>query len=137
VKIIKFLWATVLCVSLLLAVPAKGQGQLEYTVNADNTLTITGYAGPPWAVTIPTSINGLTVTSIGVDAFENASSLTSAMIPNGVTSIGDSAFYYCTSLTNVALGNSVKSIGSSAFANTGLTGVTFPGSVTSIEGSAF
>ena len=59
-----------LLVLLLLAVPAVGQDQFDHTTNADGvTLTITGYTGPPWAVTIPTNINGLTVTSIGEDAF--------------------------------------------------------------------
>ena len=31
----------------------------NYTTNARNTVTITGYTGPPWAVTIPATINGM------------------------------------------------------------------------------
>ncbi len=63
-----------------------------YSTNADGSANIVAYAGPPWVVTIPTNINGLTVTSIGEDAFENDTSLTSVTIPNSVTSIGDDAF---------------------------------------------
>ena len=40
-----------------------------YSTNADGSANIVAYAGPPWVVTIPTNINGLTVTSIGNDAF--------------------------------------------------------------------
>lgn len=54
---------------LLLAAPAVVQAQYTYTTNSDNTLTITGYSGPWGAVTIPTNIDGLRVTSIGSYAF--------------------------------------------------------------------
>jgi hypothetical protein len=87
----------------------------SWTTNADNTLTITGYSGPGGVVTIPGTINGLTVTSIGTNAFQY-SSLTSVTIPNSVTSIGDAAFF-SSSLANVTIPNSVTKIGPYAFAD--------------------
>ena len=129
------------CLGLLLALPAAVQAQYNYTANS-GTITITGYTGPGGAVTIPSTINGLPVTSIGDYAFSTPFSsntnLTSITIPNSVTSVGNFAFQSCISLINVTIGNSVTSIGVDAFQYcTNLTSVTIPSSVTSIGPYAF
>ena len=85
------------------------------------------------AITIPSTLGGYPVTSIGDRAFCDCSSLTGVTIPDGVKSIGDSAFYGCSSLTSVTIPNSVTSIGDNAFGGcSSLTSVTIPDSVTSI-----
>ena len=86
------------------------EAQFTWTTN-NGTITITGYTGPGGAVTIPSTINGLPVTSIGDRAFLNCYSLTSVTIGSSVTSIGDYAFYDCTSLTSVTIPDSVTNIG--------------------------
>lgn len=48
-----------------------------------------------------------------------------------------SPFRYCKKLSNVVIGNSVKSIGEYAFANTGLSKIDIPNSVTIICDYAF
>ena len=116
---------------------------------------------PTGAVTIPATLGGKPVTSIGGRAFSGCSGLTSVTIGKGVTSIGSSAlsccsgltsvtipdsvtsiggwaFSECSGLTSVTIGKGVTSIGAYAFSGcSGLTSVTIPDSVTSIEASAF
>ena len=74
-----------LCAAML---PAAMQAQFTYTTNNDGSLNIAGYTGSGGAVTIPDTINGLPVTSIGDSAFRYCTSLTSVLIPNSVTGIG-------------------------------------------------
>ena len=129
-------WPLRLLPLLLLTLPAVAQARYSYTTN-DGAIRITGYAGPGDAVTIPSTIDGLPVTSIGNSAFSGAS-LTSVTIPDGVTNIGDYAFGGCWRLASVTIGNSVTSIGDYAFDHClSLTGVTIGGNVTSIGQSAF
>ena len=110
---------------------------LAYTTDAGQ-ITITGYSGTGGAVSIPGTINGLPVTSIGYYAFENCASLTSITIPNSVISISDNAFDSCTGLTSVVIPYGVTSIGDLAFGScSSLTSVAIPGSVTSIGSRAF
>ena len=54
---------------LLLTLPAAVEaGDFTYATN-NGAITITGYTGPGGDVTIPDSVFGLPVTSIGVNAF--------------------------------------------------------------------
>ena len=89
-------------------------------------------------ITVPSTLGGCPVTSIGDGAFRGCSGLTSVTIPSSVTSIGEWAFYDCSGLTSVTIPSSVTSIGEWAFYDCdGLTSVTIPSSVTSIGGWAF
>ena len=67
----------------------------------------------------------------------NGSEVINLVIPNSITSIGESAFYGCSGLKSLSMHNSVTSIGSHAFSGTGLTRVTIPISVATINNYAF
>lgn len=69
----------------------------------ETTGTITEYNGTDTVVVIPSKINGVTVTTIGTDAFLGLN-ITSVTIPASVTEIGSNAFAGCTNLTSVTYG---------------------------------
>ena len=91
-----------------------------YRINGDTAeIYNNGYKAispePTDAVTIPSTLGGKPVTSIGSSAFEACIGLTSVTIPSGVTSIGSFAFYSCDMLDYVTVPDSVTSIGNDAF----------------------
>ena len=78
------------------------------------------------------------INEIGTSAFQGCSSLESVIYRNNlITVISDQCFYNCTSLSYVELPNSLTKIEKFAFANTALTEITIPKSVSSIDSTAF
>jgi len=96
----------------------------DFAVNVNNnTAAIAGYLGSNSDITVPATIDGIPVISIGDRAFAY-SSLTNVTIPNSVTTIGASAFEFCGALTNVTIPASVTKIGVGALACPSLTNIT-------------
>jgi len=66
-RVLPFLWSLIL---LAAAVPVTAQQSGDFTYSSDGaSITITRYTGNGGFVTIPGTIEGLPVTSIGEDAF--------------------------------------------------------------------
>ena len=119
----------ILLIALLMGLSANAEESgtcgpdLKWHLNDDGVLTITGEGEmydykliSPWRYSVVKRIIiGNRVTSIGNNAFDRCSSLTSVTIPNSVTTIGDGAFALCSSLTSVTIPNSVTTIGQGAF----------------------
>ena len=129
---------------LLLMLAAEAHAQDFTYTNTNGSITITGYAGPGGAVSIPGTIAGLPVTRIGGLAFNNQSSVTSVAIPDSVTSVesglapAGGAFGFCTGLTNIAIPASVTNIGDYAFVFCAhMVGVYFQGNSPSLGAQVF
>jgi BspA type Leucine rich repeat region (6 copies) len=73
--------------------------QAGYSIT-NGTVTITGYTGSGGAWTIPSTISGLPVTSIGSCL---CASLINVTIPSTVTNVAGGAFSGCTSLTAITV----------------------------------
>ncbi len=113
-----------ICLSLLITISMISidlvnalNDDFEYELLDNGTIEIQGYDGEDTSITVPSKIDGISVTSIGQDAFYCCDTLTTIKIPNGIKSIGSSAFSDCTSLENISIPKSVTSIGDFAFYN--------------------
>jgi hypothetical protein len=116
----------------------SGAERFIYMPTSSNTVAITGYLGDGGAESIPSEIDGTNVTSIGINAFNNADALVSIAIPESITSIGINAFRSCDALTTVGILGSVTNVDDGAFAECGaLTNVFLGAGTTRIGNSAF
>lgn len=142
------------------------EGLVFYSLGGLLRVEVTGYSEEPTgALSIPSTIvyegreydvvsigdnafngcSGLTsidipqtVTEIGQSAFRDCESLESVIIPSGVTEIGMWAFYGCSLLTSASVLGPVSSIPSSLFREcTSLESVIIPDGVTAIGAYAF
>ena len=141
-KLFGSLIALICVVVCLLTLPIEADAATSgyYTYSVSNSeATITGVSTSiSGAITIPSTLGGYPVASIGDDAFFKCTRLTSVTIPDSVTSIGDYAFAWCSGLTSITIPDSVTSIDNAAFYHcSSLTSVTIPDSVTSIGHDAF
>lgn len=101
---------------------AAGSADFEIIENEDGTVTIKRYIGSGGDIVIPTEIDGKSVSAIGntfdtIGAFQDCTTLTSVVIPDGVTEIQDNAFYGCTSLEMVTIPSSVTLLRNCAFSD--------------------
>ena len=120
---------------------ADVSGAFTYVVTGGNA-TITAYdvTTGGTAVTIPLTLGGYPVTSIGNGTSALNTGITSVTFttPSNVTSIGYQAFGLCASLTSITLPEGLITIGNQAFLNdNGLTSISIPSTVTTIGEFAF
>jgi hypothetical protein len=92
----------ILFLALAGLVTLTAQAQVNYAISG-NTAYVTNSFRVSGNVVISNIYEGYPVTSIGTNAFKNALSLTSVVIPNTVISIADNAFFNCYNLTNLVI----------------------------------
>ncbi len=111
----------------------------QYRVDKENEeVTLTKYIGSDKTPTIPETVAGFNVTTIGSACFKS-SKITSVYIPKTVTNINTAAFNNCQSLKSVYfLGTNYVDIGESVFENCiALSNVSLSANTTAIGANAF
>lgn len=117
---------------------AETSGDYEYSVIDNSEICLDKYLGSDTDIIIPSDIESIPVTRIGIELFKNRFDIKSVELPNTITEIGSDAFYGCTGLTEITLPESVKSIGYSAFSRcSGLKTVTIPKNTESVMSGSF
>ncbi len=86
-----------------------------YTDLPDGTVEIRSYTGKRRYLTVPETIEGKTVSSIGEGAFSDNSRIRTVTLPDTLKNIGLRAFYNCTSLRSIDIPDKVEGIGNEAF----------------------
>lgn len=119
-------------------VPSSNGSGYTYRFLSANTIAITDYNGYDTEVTIPSKIDGYTVTGV---EYMDTSNVRKIVMPDTVTYIGESAFADSSDgvpLEEVVLSKNLKTIGPWAFSGCfELKSIDIPESVTEIENGAF
>lgn len=97
----KKLLSTTLCICItviaimqfMVTSSARTSGDFEYSPLDDGTIQIVKYVGSDTSLTIPSEIDGYTVTGIDWYAFRDCRELENINLPESITSIGREAFY--------------------------------------------
>ncbi len=107
------------------------------TISGTGEMVNSDYGWNNWASSIETIVVEEGVTTIGTQAFQSLTNVTSISLPSTLTTIGAAPFAGLAGLTSIDLPQGLKTIGDQAFAMSGLTSVTIPASVESVGLCAF
>lgn len=110
-----------------------------YTMQYNDTeVRLDHYMGPETEeLIIPTTIEGVPVTSIGEKCFEDATWIKKLVLPEALETISYRAFYGCMNLHEMNIPASLTHISGWAFAHTGFTDIVFPETFENLDYGAF
>ena len=110
-----------------------------YTLQSnDSEVRLDHYMGPETEeLVIPTTIEGVPVTSIGEKCFEDATWIKKLVLPEALDTISYRAFYGCANLHEMNIPASLTHISGWAFAHTGFTDIVFPETFENLDYGAF
>jgi len=134
-----FLMPFIIIMMSLIPLTAHCEEESGYLYSViDSEITITGYSGTPESLVIPSSIDGMPVTSIRDNAFFNCHSLKNISLPSTLKTMGHHCFYDCSALEEITLPCSITQIGMGCFGRCcSLKKVVLPDSVKILPDSCF
>lgn len=145
---IRKVFAMLLAVCLMVSViPLSASAAVDYVlystaggylrINQHNG-TLTDCSDLSGDLVIPTTVEGITITSIADRAFYGQEKLTSVSVPSSVKSVGDQVFQKCLALKTVTLSEGVETLGKNAFCYCySLSSVSLPTTLQKVDDNAF
>lgn len=88
---------------------------LSYTLNSDNTYTVSMGTCRDENIVLPNYYQGIKVAKIASHAFDGQATIKSVTVSDTITTIGDYAFYRCVNLQKVKLSKNLQKIEAFAF----------------------
>lgn len=127
-------------------------GDYQYFINEDGTITLTKYTGKQKEVIIPESIDNKPITGLEYDSFYSVDEMEKVVIPPSVKKINGNPFFWCSNLKEIVVdprnesyvvkdgflySKDMKSVISSPCGNIDTLIYTIPEGVETIEKGAF
>ena len=113
-------------------------GSFTYAVYEDGTATLTSCRGSEKNITVPETVGGHTVLTIGYSCFFNDPDVISISIPDSVKYYEPYAFYGMSGLREITVPESMKEIGEGTFVKcSSLEEITIPAGVSAVGEGAF
>ena len=100
------------------AYTVKTCGDYDYSFTWDDNVSISKYKGSDSTVTIPSELDGVTVTEVSDFAFNGNTDIKEVIIPDTVTTLGIASFCDCSNLETISGGKNVTMIDGSCFSGT-------------------
>ncbi len=113
-------------------------GSYTYDNLLDGTISIVGYSGTEQTVTVPTTIDGKKVSTLGMNAFYNNSTVRTVNLPEGLLKINAYAFDSCSNLTTVKLPSTLNFVSNIFYERCpNLTNYTIPSTLTKLSSNDY
>ncbi len=133
-----------LFIMVVFTIKSYAASDFSYTLDASGNATITAYNGNETNLTIPSTIDGHNVVTIGSHAFDesrnstNGHTIKNLVISEGIERIESLAFAKCNNLETVKLPESLTFIDMQTFIQSSkLKSINIPSKITSIRNSTF
>lgn len=124
---------SLVCINVFAEEYTSADGQYTYTLDHDNRAVITDYSGSEKNLEIPYEIDGISVSQIANEAFEDNLNLESVKVPDSIWYIGCHAFSGCKNLATFEMSRGLKVLGSCFLYNTKVTYVFIPKTLEKIQ----
>ena len=117
---------------------AATSGEWEYEKKDDSSVIVQKYLGSNSEISVPETLDGMTVVGIGDEAFSDQDTLKKINLPDTITEIGWYAFSELDNLKELVIPKGVTTIQEGLFyKSTGIEKIVLPETIETIEGDAF